>query len=196
MKMHGIPEAVMASGSLCIPGRSDEMNTLSAVQQQWYALYVKSRHEFITHGGLLRKGIKTYLPSIKRMQQWKDRKKCVEFPLFPGYLFVCVDPTPEEFLNVLRTRGAVNLVSMEPGSPTPVAPEEIDSLRILLESGEDFDIYPHLKEGMRVRLKRGPLKGALGILEGKKDKYTFLVGIELLGRSIGVKICADDIEPL
>ena len=150
----------------------------------------------MTQGGLLRKGIKTYLPLIERMQQWKDRKKCVEFPLFPGYLFVCVDPTPEEFLNVLRTRGAVNLVSMEPGSPTPVAPEEIDSLRILLESGEDFDIYPHLKEGMRVRINRGSLKGALGRLEGKKDKYTFLVGIELLGRSIGVKICADDIEPL
>ena len=196
MTMQGIPEGAIASNSLCLPGRSDGMDTLSAVQQQWYALYVKSRHEFMTYGGLLRKGIKTYLPSMKRMQQWKDRKKCVEFPLFPGYLFVCVDPTPEEFLNVLRTRGTVNLVSMEPGSPTPVAPEEIDSLRILLESGEDFDIYPHLKEGMRVRIKRGSLKGALGILEGKKDKYTFLVGIELLGRSIGVKICADDIEPL
>jgi transcription termination/antitermination protein NusG len=194
--MHGIPEAVMTSGSLCIPGRYDEMRTPSAVEQQWYALYVKSRQEFITHGGLLRKGIETYLPSIKRMQQWKDRKKCIEFPLFPGYLFVCVDPTPEEFFKVLRTRGAVKFVSLEKGSPTPVSPEEIDSLRMLIESGENFDIYPYLQEGMRVLVKRGPLKGAQGILEGKKDQYTFLVGVELLGRSIGVKICADDIESL
>ncbi len=160
----------------------------------WYALYVKSRHEFVAQGELSRKGINTYLPAVKKARQWKDRKKFVEFPLFPGYCFVNIKPSPEDFVSVLKTRGVVTLLSSKPGCPTPVAPEEINSLRLLVESGKDFDIFPHLKEGARVRVKRGPLKGAEGVLEKKEDQYMLLVSIKLLGRSVGVNIYADDIE--
>jgi transcription antitermination factor NusG len=160
----------------------------------WYALSVKSRHEFVTHGELVQKGIESFLPASRRLRQWKDRKKWVEFPLFPGYLFVHVAPSPEAFLNVLKTRGAVNLLSSQPGFPTPVPPEEIDSLRIMIESGTDLNVFPNLKEGAKVRVKRGPLAGAEGTLTTKNEQYMFLVTIELLGRSIGVTIYADDIE--
>ncbi|MCL4490492.1 MAG: UpxY family transcription antiterminator [Nitrospirae bacterium] len=165
-----------------------------AERLNWYALYVKSRHEFVTQGELVRKGISTYLPAVKKSRQWKDRKKFVDFPLFPGYCFVHIKPDPEDFISVLKTRGVVTLLSAKPGCPTPVSPEEINSLRLLVESGREFDIYPHLKEGARVRVKRGPLKGAEGTLEKKEEQYMLLVSIKLLGRSVGVNICADDIE--
>ena len=160
----------------------------------WYALYVKSRHEFVTERELIRKGINTFLPSVKRLRHWKDRKKFVDFPLFPGYLFVYINAKPEEYVNVLRTRGAVHLVSTEIGCPTPVPTKEIDSLKLIIASGQKMDIHPHLKEGTIGRIKRGPLKGATGIIRNEADQYTFMVSIDILGRSIGVKICADDIE--
>jgi transcription termination/antitermination protein NusG len=160
----------------------------------WYALYVKSRHEFVTERELVRKGINTFLPSVKRLRHWKDRKKLVDFPVFPGYLFVDVDAKPEKYLNVLRTRGAVYLVSTEIGCPTPVPAQEINSLKLMIEGGQQLDIYPDLKEGTIGRIKRGPLKGATGIIRNKADQYTFTVNIHMLGRSVGVKICADDIE--
>ena len=162
--------------------------------QCWYALYVKSRHEFVTQAELLRKGIETFLPASRKLRQWKDRKKWIEFPIFPGYLFVHVPPHPEAFLNVLKTRGAINLISIQPGHPTPVPPEEIDSLKVVLESGRDFDVFPGLKEGTRVRVKRGPLTGAEGTVTTRNEQSIFLVTIELLGRSIGVNIYADDLE--
>ncbi len=161
---------------------------------EWFALYVKSRHEFVADSELSGKGIETFLPSVKKWRQWKDRKKLVEFPLFPGYLFVNISPNPEEFINVLRSRGAVTFVSMDSGHPTPVSPEEIHNLRLLIESGNDLDIYPHLKEGTWVRVRRGPLEGAEGILNKKEAQYMFLINIKILGRSVGVKIHADDIE--
>ena len=165
-----------------------------SVNQNWYALYVKSRHEFITQSELIRKGINNFLPSVKRLSQWKDRRKLVESPLFPGYLFVYIQAYAEEYLRVLKTRGAVNLISLEPCLPTPVSPDEINSLRLLLESGQEFDIFPELKKGTRVRVKRGPLAGAVGTLNDREDQYVFIVNVDLLGRSIGVKIYADDIE--
>lgn len=160
----------------------------------WYALYVKSRHEFVTDGELQRKGINTYLPKAKKLRDWQDRTKFVEFPLFPGYLFVYLLSNPEEYLKVLKTKGAVTFVSLEPGNPTPVPPEEIHSLKILIESGEELNFYPNLKYGTRVRVRKGPLKGALGVLKDREDQFIFNVNVELLGRSIGVKINADNFE--
>jgi len=43
-------------------------------------------------------------------------------------------------------------------------------------------------------VKRGPLQGAVGTLVERHDQHLFLVNVELLGRSIGVKIYADDLE--
>jgi transcription antitermination factor NusG len=75
-----------------------------------------------------------------------------------------------------------------------VPPEEINSLKLLLESGEELDIRPELKEGRRVRIRRGPLEGAEGVLERKESGNILLVNIELLGRSLGVKVYDDDVE--
>ena len=171
-----------------------EKTSMKSNGLNWYALYVKSRHEFFTRDELIKKGIDTFLPSVIKLRQWKDRRKHVECPFFPGYLFVCISPYPEDFLKVLKTRGAVTFVSLEPGQPTPVQPEEISSLKILIESGEELDIYSHLKEGTKVRVRRGPLKGAEGVLKKREDRYIFNVNVDLLGRSVGVKIYADDIE--
>jgi transcriptional antiterminator NusG len=163
-------------------------------QTNWYALYVKSRHEFVVSGELRRKGIETFLPSVIQLNQWNDRKKQVEVPLFPGYLFVSIAPEPDEFQSVIKTRGTVMFISLAPGHPTPVAPEEIDSLKILLGSGERIDLYPHLQEGTPVLVTRGVLRGARGVLKQKHDQHVFFVSMELLGRSVAVKIYASDVE--
>ncbi len=160
----------------------------------WYALSVKSKHEFVTRDELRKKKIETFLPSVMKLRQWSDRKMKVEFPLFPGYLFVFIVPHPEEFLPVMKTRGAAGLVCLETGHPTPVLPEEIQSLRTVIESGRPFDVYPRFQEGARVRIRRGPLRGAEGILAGKEEQDMFFVNIEILGRSVGLHICPDDIE--
>ncbi len=114
--------------------------------------------------------------------------------MFPGYLFVSIVPEPREFLKVIKTRGTVTFISLVPGNPTPVAPEEITSLKILLNSEEEVDIYPHMQEGTPVRVIKGVLKGATGTLKRKQNQHTFLVSMELLGRSVAVKIYADDVE--
>ena len=116
--------------------------------------------------------------------------------LFPGYLFVNIQPDPEKFLSVLKTIGVINFVSAEPKYPLVVPPEEINSLKLLLENNKAIDVFPHIKEGTRVKVKRGALHGAEGVLEKKDDQYMFLVNINILGRSVGVRIYADDVEAI
>ncbi len=164
------------------------------MEARWFALYTKSRHEAVTYNELLRKGIEAYLPMVKKLRQWKDRKKYVDFPLFPGYLFVKIPPYPDKLLQVLKTKGAVTFVSHEKGRPAEVPEEEIQSLKLLVQSGRDLNIYPHLKEGTTVRIRRGKLEGAVGIIEKKEDQYIFVINITLLGKSISVPVYADDLE--
>jgi hypothetical protein len=44
----------------------------------WYALYTKPRHEKKVYEQLLEKNIETFLPMVKTLRQWKDRRKWVE----------------------------------------------------------------------------------------------------------------------
>jgi len=162
--------------------------------QSWFAVSVRSRHEFVARDELLQKGVETFLPSVIKLQQWRDRKKQVEFPVFPGYLFVFIEPRAEGFLQVIKTRGMVTFVSLEPGHPTAVAPGEIEALKKVVAGGRSFDVYPGYKLGTRVRIRRGPLQGAEGVLGKREEAQLFFVNVELLGRSVGLRICADDIE--
>jgi transcriptional antiterminator NusG len=160
---------------------------------KWYALFVRSRHEFVAAEQLRKRGIEAFLPSVTRMRRWSDRRKAVTFPLFPGYVFVRVRPCGQDFLNAVTTHGSVCFVCQEPGRPTPVDPQEIDTLRRMLCAGGEVDVHPHLCTGAQVKVRRGPLAGAVGMLVRKQSTQEFLVNIEILGRSIGMQIDADDL---
>jgi transcription termination/antitermination protein NusG len=161
---------------------------------EWFALYVKSRHEFSVETELFNKGIEVFLPAVKKHSQWKDRKKLIDYPLFPGYLFVNILPKAEELLNVIRTRGVVTILSSGAGRPVPVSHAEINALKLLNASSDVLDIYPQFKEGVRVRVKRGLLKGVEGIIKKKENSLSLVINIEILGRSVGINVLAEDLE--
>ncbi len=177
-----------------LEGHYDNEREALSYAYNWYCLCVKSRHEFVAAAELKRKGIEAFLPSAKRLSQWRDRKKIIEFPLFPGYVFVSIPSSPGAFLSSLKTRGVVTFISLEKGNPTPVSQGEIYSLKAVIESGREFEVYSHFREGTKVRVRKGPLSGAEGIIQKKKDNYSFVINIDILGRSVSVNISADDIE--
>ncbi len=181
--------AVAAPAGESLDGTDDH-----ACLENWYAVAVKSRHEFVAACELMKKGITSFLPTVTSVRQWQDRKKHLEQPLFPGYLFVRIPRHAELFIKVLQTRGVACFVSLEPGHPTAIANEEVESLRLLVDSGIAINLYPEFLQGCRVRVKNGPLKTAEGTLFRKDDGYLFQVNIELLGRSVSVAISPQDIE--
>ena len=51
---------------------------------QWYAVRTRSRHEKLVRDQLEKQGIEPLLPTVKRLSQWKDRKKEIEVPKKKG----------------------------------------------------------------------------------------------------------------
>ena len=129
------------------------------------------------------------------LSRWKDRKKRIWIPLFPGYIFVNQIDTPENRYRVLNVPGAVRFVGHE-GRPEPIPEDQILSVRRFLEASISIDPYPYLRVGRRVEIIAGPLKGIVGILVYKKGRFRFVLQVDLIRQAVSVEIDASDVRPL
>jgi len=161
----------------------------------WYAIHVRSRHEFRVQELLTRSGIEAFLPTVDRLRRWKDRKKIVTFALFPGYLFVHIPQSRDAMLAVLKTFGVVQFLKMTPGDPAVVPDAQVESLKKLVASKEAIEPYPYLKEGQRVRIRSGPLAGVEGILKQRRGQHILVLAVDVLQQGASVRVEALDVEP-
>lgn len=160
---------------------------------RWFALYTRSRHEKLVHEELLKKGIETFLPLRKVTRHWSDRKKIIHDPLFPGYLFVRT-PLINRF-TVLNTVGAIRLVG-KPSDPLEVPEQELVAIQHFMEQDIEMDPFPYLKEGQRVYVRSGPLKGVEGFIVRKDKHCRLVISLDLLTQSTSVVIDEACIEPV
>ncbi len=157
----------------------------------WYAVWTRSRHEQVVREQLERKGLEAFLPTITRWSRWKDRKKQVDWPLFPGYCFVRFDPA--ERLPILKCTGVVNIVSFD-GDIAAIPEPEIEGIRRLLASELQFDPCPLIREGMMVEVTHGPLKGVTGRLVRKGAHARLILSVDLIGQAVSVEVDASDVK--
>lgn len=157
-------------------------------QLKWYAIHSRSRHEDVVFNGLSRKSIETFLPKAQVMSRRKDRRKRILVPLLSGYVFVHSDLSPEHYLDILKTYGVVRIIGIN-GLPVPIKDSEILSLQILNGTDRTVRNQEYVKEGDRILIMDGPLKGLTGFYlrhKGKSDNV--VISVELLQRSLIVEI--------
>ncbi len=141
---------------------------------------------------LERKEIDAFLPTVARWSRWKDRRKKVDWPLFPGYCFARFDA--DEALAVLKCSGVVNIVSFD-GRPAPIPEYELQSIRLLVGSELQYDPCPAIREGMLVEVVHGPLKGVVGRLVRKDaPKARLVLSVDLIGQAVSVDVDAADVK--
>ena len=159
---------------------------------QWIAIRSKPRSEKIVSNQLNRKGIESFLPLIKKHQQWSDRKKWVEFPLFPGYLFARIELKDSIF--ILSTQGVNTIVKFGDKIIT-IDDKVLNSIKLALEGGYDLHPMKYFTIGDQVKVIDGPMKGAKGIVESKqKNKNRLVIKIDALQQAVAVHINSEYLE--
>lgn len=156
--------------------------------KQWKALYVNSRAEKKVMEMLLAKNIEAYVPIIKTMRQWSDRKKMVEIPLFNGYVFVYIDNNQLD--KVLQTRGIVSFVR-NGGKIAVVRNEEIERLKQIVMLGYDLEISTiskNYEHGDKIKIKSGPLKNIEGFVLERSEGKLIEIALVSIGQSVKVKL--------
>src|SRR6202041_3900613 len=113
---------------------------------RWYAAYTRANHEKCAAEQLEQRVIEHFLPLYETVHYWKDRRKRMELPLFPGYIFVRVPL--QEPLRVLVVPGVVRLVGFD-NHPAALPDVEIEGLRSVLGRGLRSEPHAYLTVGRR-----------------------------------------------
>ena len=174
-----------------LPHAERDQLVVPSPEFDWYAIWTRSRHEKLVREQLEQKHLEVFLPTITKWSRWKDRKKQIEWPLFPGYCFVRFDGSDR--LPILKCEGVVTIVGTD-GYPSPIPAAEIDGIRRLIESELAFDPCPLIKEGMMVEVKTGPLKGVVGRLIRKGTRARLMLSVDLIGQAVSVEVDAADVK--
>jgi transcription antitermination factor NusG len=160
--------------------------------EKWYALYVSSRAEKKVEAELTKKGVENYLPLKTTLRRWSDRKKWVEMPLIPGYIFVRI--ILKNYLTALQTNHVVAFVRFE-GKPAVIPDRQIDFLkRMLKQTDYSWEVSAEkFAPGQLVEIIAGPFIGLEAELIAIKGKKRVGVRIEQINNVLLVDIPTDDL---
>lgn len=161
--------------------------------EHWYAVSVRPRYERVVSQHLKQRGFCSFLPIYRSVRRWKDRRKELEMALFPGYIFVNINA--RDRLGVLVAPGVLRFVTFQ-GQLAPVADSDIRSLELSMSASFTIRPHPYLGNGKKVRVRRGPLVGAEGIVLRRKDRFRLVLSIDMIMRSVMVKVDEGDVEPI
>lgn len=154
--------------------------------QHWYALYVNARHEKKIVLKLLEQQIEAYTPIARRIQQWSDRKKWIEFPMLSGYIFVKTNLTnKEKILHTPRILGFIKFNGLE----ASIRESEINILKSIELTGYDItQEISDVKISDDVEITQGPLKGLIGKIVRIQNEDYISIELNSIKQSIRVKV--------
>jgi len=157
----------------------------SAKGLPWYALQCWVRKESLIVAQLETQGFECFLPKYKSVREWSDRKKEVEQPLFPGYVFCRFEYSQRR--PIVVTPGVLQVVGCG-RTPMPVEQGEIEAIQFAIASEVPSQPWPYLAIGERVRIHTGKLSGLEGILVNFKGNHRVVLSVSLLQRSVALEV--------
>lgn len=164
----------------------------------WYAVQAKNHNEARVHHRLVQMVIPAFLPLIEVTKHWRSRRVTRLEPLFPGYLFVRMEPVhaaPEPW-SALRWTPGVKSVLGDDNGPVMVPDSVIEDIQRRVQ---DLGfVRPAVPFGPRERVvvRRGPIAGLEAVFERALSRPGRVqVLMQLLGQQRRVQVDAADLEP-
>ena len=149
----------------------------------WFALYTKPRNEKKVAENLAALGIEVYCPLVTTIKQWYDRKKKVESPLIPSYVFVKIEDANRK--DVFQVSGVVQYVFWL-GKPAKINPHEIDALKTQLAAPVVKVAIETWTPNTEIQINEGPFKNQTAIVDKvSTNKVTLIL------KSLGIRLVLD-----
>lgn len=171
--------------------------SISAVGEaaRWYVVQTRHLSELRAAQELDNQGFETFLPRYLRKRSHARKVMLVAVPLFPGYLFVRLDPARQRWRAINGTFGVARLVAGENG-PLPIPDAVVAGLRARLDEAGHVAISqrPDFAPGQVIRIRSGSFAETLGLFEGFRDQDRVAVLLELLGGKVRVLLDEEMVE--
>lgn len=157
--------------------------------KRWFAIHTKPGGERLAEGNLLRQGFDAYLPLRTKTRQRGKRGIAIKAPLFPRYLFVCIDLDEQPWQKINNTFGVSYIVSFG-GRPAPLQDSVVQEIKSReTEDGViDLSLLQSLSPGDSIKIADGAFTDRAGIFQCSSDNDRVVVLLNLLGRQTTVTI--------
>jgi len=162
---------------------------------EWFAVRTRPRHEKAVVKQLESSRVETFLPVCTETRAWSDRRKEIDFPLFPGYVFVRFPNASHTRLLVFQARGVIGFVGPN-NKATAIPAQQIDAVRSLMDARVDIRPHPYLNVGQRIRIQNGALQGLEGVLVRVASDQSLIVSVDLIHKSVAIRLEGYDVSSL
>ena len=184
-----------AASSQVADQQSAALNDLAAVAGgRWFVVHAQPRNEMRAVANLNRQGFQTFCPCVRHTVRHARKSTLTLVPLFPGYVFVQVDVSVDQWRSINGTRGVIRLIT-NGDDPVPVPVGIVEDLQRRISPDGAMDWTSSFKVGDQVKISDGPFAAFIGKLEKLDASGRVRVLLDLLGRSVTVSLHAETIAP-
>jgi transcription antitermination factor NusG len=137
----------------------------------------------------LRQSLAATGPCYEAVHKYRGKTVVFRKPLFPGYVFLRI--RPEQKPAIRQSEHVANVLDVH---DQETFQNQLDDILLALESKLGVRLAPAIGQGMRVRIKTGPLQGIEGWVESRYGMTTVLLRLDFINQAAAVKIDADNLE--
>ena len=160
-------------------------------ESPWFVAHTKPRREKKLVEHCQRQNIAATLPCYSSVHKYRGKTVVFQKPLFPGYVFLRLEPGQKDY--VRQNDHVANLLEV---FDQETFEYQLRDILLALEANVGVRLAPAIGEGMRVRIKTGPLQGIEGWVEQRYGMTTVLLRLDFINQAAAVKIEADSLEPI
>ena len=155
----------------------------------WYVAHTRPRCEKKLLQFCQRESLDARLPCYQSAHRYRGKTVVFNKPLFPGYVFLQL---PKEKRNlILQSDHVANLLDV---ADQERFVRQFDEVMRALETDLEIRLAPSIGEGVRVKVKNGPLRGIEGWVEKRYGMTTVLIRLDFISQAAAVKLEANDLE--
>lgn len=158
---------------------------------RWYVAHTRPRCEKKLFDHCVREHMNAALPCYPSAHKYRGKTVVFQKPLFPGYVFLQVQPRFSS--NIRQNDHVANLLDVHDQATLE---QQLAEIECALKSGLEVRLAPTIGEGMRVRIKAGPLRGVEGWVEQRHGLDTVLLRLDFINQAAAVRLGADVLEPV
>ena len=159
-------------------------------EARWFVAHTKPRREKKLVEYCQRYGIVATLPCYNSAHKYRGKTVVFQKPLFPGYVFLQIVSAQKD--SVRQSDHVANLLDV---FDQETFYQQLKDILLALDTDLEVRLAPAIGEGMRVRIRSGPLQGMEGWVEQRYGMTTVLLRLDFINQAAAVKVAADMLDP-
>ena len=155
----------------------------------WFVAHTKPRREKKLLEFCTRHGFDATLPCFNSAHKYRGKTVVFQKPLFPGYVFLRL--AIAQRATVRQNEHVANLLEV---FDQETFERQLQDILKALEANLGVRLAPSIGEGMRVRIKEGPLQGIEGWVEQRYGVSVVLLRLDFISQAAAVKLEAHQLQ--